>query len=241
MPPLDPEVAAFLERQKGQPPRSSLDVAATREMMRKAAALAGDPPDLANVEDRIVSGVPAREYVPFEGALPLLVYFHGGRFFSGDLESHDPLCRILAQACACRVLAVDYRMAPEHRFPAALDDACAAVQWAVGQGSPVAIAGDSAGANLAIGAARTVRNPAIRCQVLIYPMINAVCQSASYKEFAEGFGPGAEDMKRGWREYLPEGTDPRDPRVSPIYAADLTGLPPAYLPQRTPHQEEGTS
>jgi acetyl esterase len=158
-----------------------------------------------------------------------MVYFHGGRFISGDLESHDPICRMLALAADCRVLAVDYRLAPEHRFPAAVEDARLAVEWALGQGSAVAVAGDSAGANLAAGAALVRRGTELRCQVLIYPMIDATCGESSYTEFAGGYGPGAADMKRGWREYLPEGTDPRDPLASPLFAPDLAGAPPAWV------------
>ena len=128
--PLDPEVAAHLEREKLQPPRSSLDVAATRERMRRAAGLAGPAPPLARIENMVLPGpVRVRQYWPaLTAGLPLVVYFHGGRFFSGDLESHDPVCRILALAAGCRLLAVDYRLAPEHRFPAAAEDADRAVR-----------------------------------------------------------------------------------------------------------------
>ncbi len=229
--PLDPEVAALLERQKGQPPRSSLSVAATREMMRRANSLSGPAPELANVENLVLPGsIAARQYWPSADAnLPLLVYFHGGRFFSGDLESHDTLCRQLALAGGCRVVAVDYRMGPEHRFPDAYDDAVAAVAWALKRGVPVGVAGDSAGANLAAGAAIAHRSSALRCQILVYPMIDATCGLPSYSEFASDYGPGAVDMQRGWREYLPDGCDPRDPRVSPLFAEDLSGLAPALV------------
>jgi acetyl esterase/lipase len=229
--PLDPEVAALLERQKNLPPRASLDIAATREMMRRAAALSGPPPPLPRIEDLLLpTSLPARQYWPSVGtALPLVVYFHGGRFFSGDLESHDTICRLLALASACRVLAVDYRLAPEHRFPAAVEDAHTALTWALAQNVPVAVAGDSAGANLAAVTALAHRRSALRCQLLIYPMIDAVCTSPSFTEFAEGYGPGAADMRRGWSEYLPEGTDPCDPLASPLYAADLTGAAPAFV------------
>lgn len=229
--PLDPEIAALLDRQKDQPPRSSLDVAGTREMMRRANALAGEPPVLPKVEGLLLpGGLAARQYWPglTEGQ-PVLLYFHGARFFSGGLESHDTLCRLLAVASACRVVAVDYRLAPEHRFPAAIEDACRAVVWAAQQGVPVGVAGDSAGANLAAVAAQTHRTAGLRCQVLIYPMIDAVCSSPSFATYANGYGLGAVDMKRGWSEYLPEGSDPRDPLASPIYAGDLAGLAPAFV------------
>ena len=229
--PLDPEVAALLERQKGLPPRSSLDVAATREMMRRGAALAGTPPTLPRVEDVILSdALRVRDYWPsLESDLALVVYFHGGRFFSGDLESHDTLCRKLALSGGCRIVAVDYRQGPENRFPAAVEDACLAVHWALAQGVPTGVAGDSAGANLATVAAIAHKGSALRCQLLVYPMIDATCSLPSYLEFAEGFGPGAVDMRRGWLEYLPEGADPRDPRASPLFAADLSGLAPALV------------
>jgi acetyl esterase len=229
--PLDPEVAALLERQRSLPPRSSLDVAATRAMMRRAAELAGEPPALAKVDNILLPGsLRAREYLPAaEDDLPILLYFHGGRFFSGDLESHDTICRLLALAAQCRVVAVDYRLAPEQRFPAAAEDACRAVEWASRQGTAFGLAGDSAGANLAAVAALSHRASGLRCQVLIYPMIDATCSSPSFAEYAEGYGPGATDMKRGWSEYLLDGHDPQDPMASPLFAADTAGLAPAFV------------
>jgi acetyl esterase len=229
--PLDPEVSALLERQKDLPPRSSLSVAETREMMRRAGALAGEPPALPRVEDLLLSGCLAgRQYWPTsEDGQPIVLYFHGGRFFSGDLESHDTVCRLLALAAGCRVVAVDYRLAPEHRFPAAAEDVCRAVEWASQQGVPVGLAGDSAGANLAATAALAHRTSGIECQVLIYPMIDATCSSPSFAKYSDGYGPGAADMKRGWLEYLPEGCDPRNPLASPLDALDTVGAAPAFI------------
>jgi len=230
--PLDPEVAAYLESQSELPLRSALDIAATRSMMRSNANLTGDAPALAHIEDvRLSNGLAARQYWPAADAkLPLIVYFHGGRFISGDLESHDPLCRKLAHAAQARVLAVDYRLAPEHRFPAAADDACSAIKWAIGQDVEIAVMGDSAGANLAAVAAMDQRDaPHLVAQVLVYPMIDATCSLASHREFATGYGPGTEDMKRGWCEYLSDTVDPRTPRASPLFATDLRRLPPALV------------
>jgi acetyl esterase len=229
--PLDPEVAALLEKQKRLPPRSSLDVAATREMLRRAAALAGPPPDLPGVEDILLPGdLVARQYWPTkDDGQPVVLYFHGGRFFSGGLDSHDTLCRLLALAAGCRLVAVDYRLAPEHRFPAAVEDACRAAEWAAGEGVPFALVGDSAGANLAAVAALALRHTTLRGQVLIYPMIDASCASPSFARYAEGYGPGAVDMKRGWAEYLPPGHDTRDPLASPLHATDVAGAPPAFI------------
>jgi acetyl esterase len=228
---LDPEVAALLERQKNLPPRSSLDVAATRETLRRANALAGEPPMLARVEDFLLDdGVGARQYWPtLDDRQPVILYFHGGRFFSGDLASHDTLCRLLAITAGCRVVAIDYRLAPEHRFPAAAEDACRAVEWASQLGVPVGVVGDSAGANLAAVAALAHRTAGLKCQVLIYPMIDATCSAASFAEFSEGYGPGAFDMQRGWAEYLSPGSDPRDPVASPLYSGDTAGVAPAFV------------
>jgi acetyl esterase len=229
--PLDPEIAVYLEAQKHLPPRASLDIAATRERLREVAALAGPPPALARVENLVLAGyLRARQYWPAaDSGLPLVVYFHGGRFISGDLDSHDTVCRTLALAANCRVLAVDYRLAPEHRFPAAAEDAALAVEWAIGQSTRVAVAGDSVGANLAAGAALTPGGRTQRCQLLIYPMIDATCGMPSYTAFAEGYGPGAADMRRGWCEYLPEGADPCDPVASPLFARDVDGAPAAMV------------
>ena len=229
--PLDPEIAAYLETQKHLPSRSSLDVATTRERLRQANALAGPPPPVHRVDNLVLAGyLRGRQYWPSDHpSLPLVVYFHGGRFLSGDLDSHDALCRILSLATGCRVLAVDYRLAPEHRFPAATEDATLAVEWALAQKIPVAVAGDSAGANLAAGVALAHPAPRLRCQLLVYPMIDATCSLPSYTAFAEGYGPGAADMRRGWREYLPASADPRHPLASPLFAGACDGAPPALV------------
>ncbi len=227
MSPLDSEIQAWLVEQDALPPRSSLTIGQTRERMRGMALAAGTPPPMERVEDVDAGGIPARQYVPQnEPDGPLLVFFHGGRFISGDLESHDGFCRWLADACGCRVLAVDYRLAPEHPFPAAADDAVAATRWALTQSPAVGVAGDSAGGNLAALAALEVAG--LRCQVLIYPMLDGTRGLPSHAEFAEGFGPGTDDMERGWQLYAMAG--PRQsPRISPIYCGDLSNLPPALV------------
>jgi acetyl esterase len=230
--PLDPEVAAFLESQKNSPPRSSLTIEATRNGMRRNAALTGPAPSLAAVEDLQLSvTLSARQYWPTKShSLPLIVYFHGGRFISGDLESHDPLCRQLAHATNCRVLAVDYRLSPEHPFPAAAEDADTALAWALAHSASTAVMGDSAGANLAAVAAFTHRGSSqLAAQVLVYPMIDATCSLASHRTFSTGYGPTSQDMQRGWSEYLQDTADPRNPRASPLYQDDLQHLPPTLV------------
>ncbi|MCP5109693.1 MAG: alpha/beta hydrolase [bacterium] len=236
--PLHEQVAAFLERAKasGAKPRSEMTVAETREFMRGMRELGGEPPELARVEDRQIAGVPVRIYADsVDGPLPVLAFAHGGRFFSGDLETHDTLCRTLAAQSGCLLVAIDYRLAPEHRFPAAVEDLSLVLDWLGanateigGDPSRLGVGGDSAGGNLA--AVLALASPAkLSCLMLIYPMTDATCSSGSYDSFATGYGPGAEDMKRGWDLYLPEGVNPRDPRISPLWAKDVSGLPPTYV------------
>ncbi|MGH9395499.1 MAG: alpha/beta hydrolase [Terriglobia bacterium] len=232
--PLDPEVSNWIERQNHEPPRSSLTVEQTRAAYIRMSAVTGDRAPLAHVEDvAITPELCGRQYwAAADPALPILVWLHGGRFFSGSLETHDALCRKLALAGKCRILAVDYRLAPEHRFPAAVEDSLAAVEWALSESPRVGVGGDSAGGNLAAVAAllHTRAAPAhLQCQLLVYPMIDATCSLPSHREFASGYGPGSADMRRGWREYLTEGIDPRGDRVSPLFAENLAGLPPACV------------
>lgn len=229
MHPLDPQIQAWLIEDDDLPPRSSLTVEETRIRMRGLRHAAGDPPAMAEVEDVAIPGGPeARLYRPAAAApdSAILVYFHGGRFISGDLDSHDGFCRWLADACACRVLAVNYRLAPENPFPAAAEDAAAATRWALTQTAHVGVAGDSAGGNLAAVAALEI--PGLRCQVLIYPMLDGARALPSHTEFAQGFGPGTEDMERGWNLYA-AAVPRQSPRLSPLYCGDLSNLPPALV------------
>jgi acetyl esterase len=224
--PLDPELAAHLEREKRMPPRAALSVEQTRERMIAAQAFAEKTEPLAREEDLLAGGVPVRQYWPaFDTSLPLVVFLHGGRFFSGCIESHVPMCRCLSIFSGCRVLAVEYRLAPEHPFPAAVEDTLAAVDWAFGQADRVAVCGDSAGACLAAVAA--LEREALACQVLLYPMLDPSCSARSHREFAAGFGPGSADMRRGWDLYA--GHAEKSAWLSPLYASELRGAPPAYV------------
>ncbi len=225
---IDPEIAQYLEAQKSLPPRSMLTLGETRARMVESARINGAPIiAVPRIETFLLpGGVAVRDYRAADE--PLLLYFHGGRFISGDLDSHDPLCRRLALAARCRLVAVNYRLAPEHRFPAALDDGLTAVDWALGQTDRVAVAGDSAGANIAAVMAAQ-RREQIERQVLIYPMIDATRSLASHDQFGEGCGPSSLDMKRGWDEYVPAGADARDPQISPLFEDHLEGLPPALV------------
>jgi acetyl esterase len=179
-----------------------------------------------------------RIHRPAPGPLPVVVYFHGGGWVIGDLDTHEGLCRELAVEARAIVVAVDYRLAPEHPFPAAADDACA-VLAAVLEGpeelgtdpSRVVVAGDSAGGNLAAVAAQwaVAHGHALAGQVLAYPVADTRTDTASYESFATGHGLTREVM--GWflDAYLPDGTDRDDPGAAPLRSPDLAGVAPALV------------
>jgi acetyl esterase len=183
----------------------------------------------------------ARLYVPpgSTAPSPLLVYYHGGGWVIGDLDTHDDPCRFLASRAGVRVLAIDYRLAPEHPFPAAPEDAFAAYQWAIADTerlgadpARIAVGGDSAGGNLAAAVclmARETGAPLPALQLLIYPVTETAGTARSRQTFDEGFLLTRADMDWFEERYLPPGVDRSDPRVALLEAADLSGLPPAYL------------
>jgi acetyl esterase len=212
-----------------------------------AEATAARPPiPMARVETLEIPGhagpLPARFYVPAglpQAPAPLVLYFHGGGWVIGDLDTHDGVCRFLAAAAGVTVLSVDYRLAPEHPFPAAVEDAWAGFTWAVANAAEIgvdprriAVAGDSAGGNLAAVVSLLARAgggqlPAM--QLLIYPPTDSAGDLPSRQLFCEGFLLTKNDMDTFERLYLPPGTDATDPRVSILLAPDLSGLPPAYV------------
>lgn len=231
--PLDPEVVAFLESQKGVKPRSEMTIEETRQGMLHSRSFALAPQLLSVVTNQLIANVPVRVYqAGASDDCPIVVYAHGGRFISGNLETHDSFCRQLAKRSGARLVAVNYRLAPEHLFPTALEDFYAVVESLANAGSKVAVAGDSAGGNLAAAAclkARDEGQDSIRCQLLLYPMLDAMASLPSHSEFKEGFGPSSADMRRGWLEYAPQWIDRKEPLLSPLWAEDLRGLPPAYI------------
>jgi len=213
------------------------------------AALGGSPPTVSRVEDRSIPGVageiPVRIYTP-EGeidktaAYPVLIYFHGGGWLLGNLHTHDSLCRSFANASGCIVVSVDYRLAPENPFPAAVEDAYGAVCWVrenachfQGDASCLAVGGDSAGGNLAAVCclmARDQKGPRLSHQLLLYPVLDlSSFHTPSYHEHATGYLLTAESMAYYRDQYLGNEKDRRNPYASPLLADDLSGLPSATI------------
>jgi acetyl esterase len=177
----------------------------------------------------------ARVYVPPGSSTGVLVYYHGGGWVTGTLDDYDVLCRALAEACAAVVVSVDYRLAPEHPFPAAVEDALAAARWVVrtrARTEPLVIAGDSAGGNLAAVCVRelTASGEAnIAMQVLVCPVLDHDFKTASYREYGTGYLLSRADLEWYWTQYVPNRDLRGDPRASPLRAPDLCGLPPSML------------
>jgi acetyl esterase len=229
----------------GEPLIETLEVPDARaQIADDARAFEGRKPDVARVEQITVSGaagpLDARLYVPHGAGEPgLLVYFHGGGFVVCDLETHDNACRLLAGAAGVRVLAVDYRLAPEQRFPAAVEDALAAFRFAVEHAGElgadparVAVGGDSAGGNLAAGVAQSAAagdGPPPAFQLLFYPWLDLSSKRASYRLFGEGFFLTEATLDWYAGHYLAEAGQALDARCSPLLAEQLDGIAPAYI------------
>ncbi len=238
---------------------SRVTAAERRRSFATLMRMAARPPAIETVETTVVGGggaLPARIYGPLgdpRRALPGLVYFHGGGLVAGDLDTHDALCRWLAHGAGCRVVSVGYRLAPEHPFPAAVEDACAATvdvleRAAVFGLDPVRIAvgGDSAGATLATVASRAIRHrpgPRLTCQLLLCPVLDVEAVTPSRLAFGEGHLLDAALMRRDLVDYAPGMTDFDDPRLSPLRAADLADMPPALIhtAEFDPLRDEGSA
>lgn len=256
--PLDPRCQALLGEltSPDQPSFSHMTVAEARRSLAQMAALQaiGAEP-VARIEDRVIPGpepeeeaaaksIPLRLYAPSvagsrDGALPILLFFHGGGWTLGDLETDDPLCRSLTNRAGCLTISVGYRLAPEHRFPEPLEDCLAAARWveehaAAFGGDParIAVAGESAGANLAAAVALAARDqggPRVVHQLLICPVTDAACNTDSYRDYGEGHLLTRSDMRWFWGHYLARPEDGSHPYASPLRAPDLHGLPGATV------------
>jgi acetyl esterase len=243
---LDPQARAFLDQMaaSGQPQLHELPPPVAREAASGLTAQLGGPPEeVAEVRDLAIPGpagtIPARLYVPSgTKPLPVVVYYHGGGFVIGDVAGWDPVMRSLANASGCAVVSVDYRLAPEHPFPAAIDDAYAALAW-VGanaaslgaDASRIAVGGDSAGGNLAAVVSILARDrggPKIGLQLLVYPVTDRDFTRASYQKYGENHFLSRDMMAWFFMHYgAPE--TPIDWRVRPLLAESLRDLPPAHI------------
>jgi acetyl esterase len=216
-----------------------------RQQLRTMVMLMDEPaPPLPRIEDIRIPGpagdIPARVYAPSVGApLPAVMYFHGGGWVQGDLETHHGLCARLAQRAGVLVVAVDYRLAPEHKFPAAVEDCMAAYRWIRSHGREigadshrVAVAGDSAGGNLSAVVSQLAASsgiPVPTCQVLIYPAVDFSFETASHREMENGHVIPRDRVVWYMEQYLEGGTDQSDLRASPLRAPSVAGQPPAMI------------
>jgi acetyl esterase len=244
--PLDPRVKRFLNLLSAGNPQDarSASVEQRRAGLIELMKFAGPPPALERVEERSLPGpagaLRVRLYSPSPAKiLPGLIYFHGGGMVAGSLDTHDSIARALAHAGAVRVASVDYRLAPEHRYPAALHDAVAAVRY-IGEhaeefgidGAKLGVCGDSAGATLAAAACQSAARagvPSLALQLLICPILDYAGSTPSKREFSSGYLVDQATLDHDLMHYLPEGIDPAMPGISPLRAEDLTGMPPTLI------------
>ena len=253
---LNPQAKVLLDQMAamGMPPIHEQEPEAVREANRLPPAVPGAT--MAHVEDRSIPGpageIPVRIYRPTEASdHSLLVWYHGGGWVIGDLDGADVTCRELAARSGSVVVSVDYRLAPEHRYPAAHEDCYAATVWAAGNAADLgadagklAVGGDSAGGNLAAFVslrARDESGPAIRFQLLVYPVTDYNYETVSYRDNAEGYLLTRDGMEWFWNHYLGPDGDGSHPHASPLRAEDLSGLPPAHVitAEYDPLRDEG--
>jgi acetyl esterase len=247
---LDPQAANVIDLivKSGRPPYHLLSPKEARQMFRDTRPASTPPaPQIGDVRELVAEGpfgpIPLRLYRPAGVAdsrrLPALVFFHGGGWVIGDLETHDVVCRQITADAGVSVIAVDYRVAPEHKFPAAVDDAWAATRWIAAHASELgidaerlAVGGDSAGGNLAAVVALLARDaggPRLGLQILIYPVTDLASESQSYAELADGYMLTRDSMRWFRAQYLAKEEEAADWRVSPLRAPSLAGLPPALV------------
>ena len=247
--PLEPQMRAFLDHVAAAGVPTFNTIQDQRNMITPMVTaltevLAADLPPLAKVEDRLIPGpsgqIPIRVYTPKgAGPFPVLVYFHGGAWWMGNLETEDSICRAIAGKASCVLVSVDYRLAPEHKFPAGVEDCYAATRWSAenasainGDPARIAVGGQSSGGNMAAVVALMARDrggPPLVCQILQWPVCNYSFDTQSYRENGEGYMLTKEACVLMWNLYLQTEADGANPYASPLRAPDLRRLPPALV------------
>ena len=237
--------------ESGAPPLTEMTSEEARQVPAILMQMVGAGPGVAAVRDIEIPGpagaIPARVYEPAPDPAGTVVYYHGGGWVIGSLDDWDAVCRALAVAAGARLVSIDYRLAPEHRFPAATDDAFAALVWVADRhpDSPLVVAGDSSGGNLAAVSALRAREaggPEIALQVLVYPVVDWDLTRPSYAECIDThFILNTAEMSWFWNHYVPDKAERAHPYASPIRASSHEGLPPAYIviAQHDPLRDEG--
>jgi acetyl esterase len=241
--PVNPQAQVVLDMMAATGFKLVGDPVAVREMLALTPRPHGEP--VASVQDRTITAngaqIPVRVYRPESGPAvkPALVWFHGGGWVIGSLDGSDFGCRIMANASGCTVISVDYRLAPEYKFPTAVDDCLAVTKWVAENGpelgvdgARIAVGGDSAGGNLAAVVSQLARDgggPAIAFQALVYPVTNYDFSTASYRDNAEGYLLERDSMEWFWGHYLRSEADGASTKASPLRHTNLAGLPPANV------------
>ena len=244
---LDTNVKSLLDMlaASGQPKLWDLTPPDARKMALQLTNMVEGKEPIGKIENRTLPGpagpLPFRVYTPVaanDEPSGGIIYFHGGAWVFGDLDTHDGMCRALANESGCRLVSVDYRLAPEHKFPAAVEDGYAATEWIAAHAAELAIdpaclavAGDLAGGNLAAVVCQKAKGSGLKIalQVLFCPVTDIAADNQSRREFAEGYFLEGPLMRWAATHYLPAGVDLNDPRLSPLRAADLSGLPTAHI------------
>lgn len=243
--PVDPQIQTLLDRGTGVPATHTLPVAEARRQYEARIALMAPPAPVAKIVERSIDGpggpLKLRIYTPVgSGPFPLMMFFHGSGFVLCSLDTHDGMCRNLAAGIGCVVVSVDYRLAPEHKFPNGPDDCLAATLWAAAHAAElgtyparIMLAGDSAGGNMAAVTALRLRDeggPELCGQMLLYPVTDYHTPGTpSYDQNADGYGLTRDTMKWFWEHYLTNPVEAESPYASPLRARDFSGLPPAFV------------
>lgn len=242
---LDPQAVKYLQAFNQMPPIHMMDPKTVRDMLSNAPRPAVKLDPLSKVEDLMISvsqdeEIKCRVYIPEgQGPFPIFIYYHGGGWVLGDIESTDSSCRMIANRTASIVVSVNYRLSPEYKFPTPVEDAYAALEWVYEKGASfngdvtrLAVGGDSVGGNLATVVtmmARDRKGPNITAQVLIYPPTNLEFNTESHQTFAKGFGLDREQLIWFRNHYLRNDEDRCNDYASPLVAEDLSDLPPAIV------------